>query len=106
STPHSPPTLPDLHYFPTRRSSDLLPTCGDSFMLGLSHNGCQAASRRFVSPVYSHTPLLTTVASAAGRSLTASLRRVPACRRHTRSEEHTSELQSPYDLVCRLLLEK
>src|SRR5207248_9971929 len=27
----------------------------------------------------------------------------PATRR---SEEHTSELQSPYDLVCRLLLEK
>src|SRR5437867_8799451 len=30
-------------------------------------------------------------------------------RRHElpgRSEEHTSELQSPYDLVCRLLLEK
>src|SRR5438094_4753670 len=28
-------------------------------------------------------------------------------RRHrNRSEEHTSELQSPYDLVCRLLLEK
>src|SRR5437867_9147376 len=25
---------------------------------------------------------------------------------HARSEEHTSELQSPYDLVCRLLLEK
>src|SRR5207248_9895404 len=23
-----------------------------------------------------------------------------------RSEEHTSELQSPYDIVCRLLLEK
>src|SRR5207248_7659056 len=32
-----------------------------------------------------------------------------ACRRRRaglRSEEHTSELQSPYDLVCRLLLEK
>src|SRR2546426_6054413 len=28
-------------------------------------------------------------------------RRVPA-----RSEEHTSELQSPFNLVCRLLLEK
>src|SRR5207248_11220671 len=27
-------------------------------------------------------------------------------RRSERSEEHTSELQSPYDLVCRLLLEK
>src|SRR5207248_8604453 len=26
--------------------------------------------------------------------------------RTPRSEEHTSELQSPYDLVCRLLLEK
>src|SRR5437867_9159530 len=27
-------------------------------------------------------------------------------RDNSRSEEHTSELQSPYDLVCRLLLEK
>src|SRR5699024_12772613 len=27
-------------------------------------------------------------------------------RRHWRSEEHTSELQSRFDLVCRLLLEK
>src|SRR2546421_9383176 len=27
-------------------------------------------------------------------------------RRHTRSEEHTSELQSRSDIVCRLLLEK
>src|SRR5256885_10779773 len=28
------------------------------------------------------------------------------CRRRPRSEEHTSELQSPCNLVCRLLLEK
>src|SRR5207249_5186183 len=28
------------------------------------------------------------------------------CVRHDRSEEHTSELQSRFDLVCRLLLEK
>src|SRR5256885_6509041 len=27
-------------------------------------------------------------------------------RQHNRSEEHTSELQSPCNLVCRLLLEK
>src|SRR3989454_8888306 len=33
------------------------------------------------------------------------LRRPPAPRRE-RSEEHTSELQSPCNLVCRLLLEK
>src|SRR6267378_5142016 len=30
----------------------------------------------------------------------------PACRRPSRSEEHTSELQSRRELVCRLLLEK
>src|SRR5690349_22864996 len=30
----------------------------------------------------------------------------PACRDDGRSEEHTSELQSRRDLVCRLLLEK
>src|SRR5438067_8964217 len=30
----------------------------------------------------------------------------PALEARTRSEEHTSELQSRFDLVCRLLLEK
>src|SRR6266487_6980359 len=34
-------------------------------------------------------------------------RRCPRCGGHSkRSEEHTSELQSPVHLVCRLLLEK
>src|SRR6266516_7548799 len=36
-------------------------------------------------------------------ALTVALRPASA---HPQSEEHTSELQSPYDLVCRLLLEK
>src|SRR5207248_5070863 len=31
---------------------------------------------------------------------------LPCSIKGTRSEEHTSELQSPYDIVCRLLLEK
>src|SRR5229473_158537 len=31
---------------------------------------------------------------------------MPGCSRHSRSEEHTSELQSLAYLVCRLLLEK
>src|SRR2546426_8661303 len=31
---------------------------------------------------------------------------LPHARRSLRSEEHTSELQSPCNLVCRLLLEK
>src|SRR5437868_8630729 len=34
------------------------------------------------------------------------LRRVGAKGENRRSEEHTSELQSRFDLVCRLLLEK
>ena len=34
------------------------------------------------------------------------LETVKAFLKENRSEEHTSELQSPYDLVCRLLLEK
>src|SRR5207244_11048270 len=34
------------------------------------------------------------------------LRRPPRVRQPERSEEHTSELQSPDHLVCRLLLEK
>src|SRR5256885_7006712 len=33
-------------------------------------------------------------------------RRIPGLRTRSRSEEHTSELQSPCNLVCRLLLEK
>src|SRR5437867_9539914 len=43
-------------------------------------------------------------ASAASASLARAM--VAAPPRPSRSEEHTSELQSPYDLVCRLLLEK
>src|SRR5574340_1604330 len=43
------------------------------------------------------------------RSTTRQIHRTRRCgcrSRTTRSEEHTSELQSPKDLVCRLLLEK
>src|SRR5699024_11786425 len=55
---------------------------------------------------------ITRVASASSR--TRRIRRSrPSCsagsssrRRASRSEEHTSELQSRFDLVCRLLLEK
>src|SRR5258708_38436810 len=41
-----------------------------------------------------------------GRGPGARRRRGTAPRRRSRSEEHTSELQSPDHLVCRLLLEK
>src|SRR5207248_11681744 len=93
---YSPRHHPDLHSFPTRRSSDL----------------CTMSSRRCVC---SPTPGSRRVKRAATRCATSPPARTPAWRRTSastshrtpkRSEEHTSELQSPYDLVCRLLLEK
>src|SRR5579862_2078355 len=42
-------------------------------------------------------------ARCAGQAAVRAGRRAPA---HVRSEEHTSELQSQFHLVCRLLLEK
>src|SRR6202162_6673084 len=49
----------------------------------------------FRSTLSSHAPAIMEVISAGGPG-----------QRRTRSEEHTSELQSPRYLVCRLLLEK
>src|SRR2546426_2786346 len=64
----------------------------------------------FRSPIYLASPDPTSLSSAftpcLARTLkarTASLWPFPSWRR---SEEHTSELQSPCNLVCRLLLEK
>src|SRR2546426_593122 len=47
----------------------------------------------------------STVSTPPGRNSSRCLSRSPRKQR-TRSEEHTSELQSPCNLVCRLLLEK
>src|SRR4051794_41265637 len=68
------------------------------------------------SPLFPYTTLFRSRAAASPHSapqLQAALGRRPCrCRRRrastraTRSEEHTSELQSPVHLVCRLLLEK
>src|SRR5437667_8087517 len=47
--------------------------------------------------------------SSASRSMMRSISNAASGRpapRYARSEEHTSELQSHHDLVCRLLLEK
>src|SRR5207248_4136228 len=89
-----------------RRSSDLIardPGIQPSRRLGRVHgreatHGTPASARRH---------------GAAGRADRAARDRVAhgeslcgECRTDGRSEEHTSELQSPYDLVCRLLLEK
>src|SRR5438552_5846079 len=84
--------LRDLHSFPTRRSSDLgRPT---------THDG--PCDWRRVDDHRSHS------CQALARiihEMSLSQRHWPLGRAY-RSEEHTSELQSPDQLVCRLLLEK
>src|SRR5437867_11547988 len=59
-----------------------------------------------LAPVrWSRCGVASTICRCRSRSLSGSA--TSASRASApRSEEHTSELQSPYDLVCRLLLEK
>src|SRR5690606_39924384 len=91
--PRAPPTL---HPFPTRRSSDLAA-------------GSRSARWRRLPPPCLRPPRRsppgwsgTSPPPARHRAAAA---RAPAAR-PGRSEEHTSELQSRENLVCRLLLEK
>src|SRR5207244_13126127 len=79
---YGPPPHRYLHSFPTRRSSDLV--VHRLVVLRLGEDRLQV--RRV---------LLWIVDRLADRRS-----------REVRSEEHTSELQSPDHLVCRLLLEK
>src|SRR5437773_7501380 len=72
-----------LHSFPTRRSSDLAEAISPPQFIGL-------AGRPF----------------SVNETLNAAQKRTIAREAVDRSEEHTSELQSHHDLVCRLLLEK
>src|SRR5438552_10582171 len=70
-----------LHSFPTRRSSDL-------FLFRTDREPGVPCLRSPQAPLPNPRP-----------------RKLRKCARR-RSEEHTSELQSPDHLVCRLLLEK
>src|SRR5206468_12574253 len=83
-----------LHSFPTRRSSDLTVPV----LHAAAHD--PATALRVGLPVDGEVPLPS---GQDGMKL-AGGRRWRRSRR--RSEEHTSELQSRSDLVCRLLLEK
>src|SRR5689334_24167975 len=51
-------------------------------------------------------PYTTLFRSPCGRAGSGQRGRRCTCSSSTRSEEHTSELQSQFHLVCRLLLEK
>src|SRR5256885_10628567 len=52
------------------------------------------------------SPVAFSIALSAPTKSAVLSQAVAHCRLPTRSEEHTSELQSPCNLVCRLLLEK
>src|SRR5699024_11890155 len=77
-----------LHSFPTRRSSDLLQP------MSAGTTATRSASSITPVSIVVFGNSLHTRESTRSRS------------RRFRSEEHTSELQSRFDLVCRLLLEK
>src|SRR5256885_11205372 len=57
------------------------------------------------STLFPYTTLFRSLANE-GQWLFPSIGRDGVLKGQTRSEEHTSELQSPCNLVCRLLLEK
>src|SRR5207237_10570538 len=93
---------PDLHSFPTRRSSDL-EAPGDR-IVGGTLDGCHNTNRLVLLDC-----LLLRWRQADGnhrRRMGSRARRGAPTNEHDRSEEHTSELQSHLNLVCRLLLEK
>src|SRR2546426_5087147 len=59
------------------------------------------------STLFPYTTLFRSLSSVSGSSPDTTLTILAKlCSRSPRSEEHTSELQSPCNLVCRLLLEK
>src|SRR5207244_6313569 len=96
-------TPPDLHSFPTRRSSDLdvvEPQLEELQKILSGHALLALGPLEVLAELALQHPVDT-----LGLLLLAELDPV---RRGLapRSEEHTSELQSPDHLVCRLLLEK
>src|SRR5699024_11563643 len=90
-----------LHSFPTRRSSDLKDQLN---LMGLSAEEIfsSAFPKQFDSNYRSGKQIVRELFHRRNQIAHQ------LDRRHTnaRSEEHTSELQSRFDLVCRLLLEK
>src|SRR5207248_9988249 len=98
--------LRHLHPFPTRRSSDLLAIAGGAHGIGYFPKdwspdiGAEIAREK--REIETLGPALTAPAipaGAEGDAVRVGARDLKGAV-YVRSEEHTSELQSPYDLVC------
>src|SRR5207249_12227216 len=90
-----------LHSFPTRRSSDPFSTLDD-----LAPGRAMCGLGVWWEPLASKVGVNRRKPLQAMRESVEVVRRLLAMEKVTRSEEHTSELQSRFDLVCRLPLEK
>src|SRR5690606_41935453 len=88
----------DLHSFPTRRSSDLSIGTERTFEENLSSEIFILEKLEYIVEDLSFRLKKQNV---AGKTITLKIKYSDF-----RSEEHTSELQSRENLVCRLLLEK
>src|SRR5690606_40422033 len=88
----------DLHSFPTRRSSDLNQALTPDRIIGVETGGCPHTAIREDASMN-----LAAVAELNNRFENLDVIFIES---GGRSEEHTSELQSRENLVCRLLLEK
>src|SRR5699024_12871622 len=94
--------LRSLPCFPTRRSSDLSDDALFYTMPWVLAKVVPLAAGPAAALARVHRAALAKAqASGAGSPL-----QLAAFQAAARSEEHTSELQSRFDLVCRLLLEK
>src|SRR5262249_59931732 len=97
---------PHLHSFPTRRSSDLYHLTDDAggrFAIDPSTGIVTVADGSLLN-YESATSHNITVRASDGTLISSSRTFTIAVTNAARSEEHTSELQSLTNLVCRLLL--
>src|SRR5438067_4791125 len=75
--------------------------------LGTTYTVQQSGALAVLESLWTGPAPLTTVVAPSGQILRAAANGdLDVVITHARSEEHTSELQSRFDLVCRLLLEK
>src|SRR5207302_4833416 len=93
----------NLQSFPTRRSSDLARVGDDTAAAGTSLAGLRAHANRSGETA---SRRMAFTAPRVGERAAKAIRLLAVSPLLFRSEEHTSELQSRENLVCRLLLEK